>query len=83
MVKTKDHLIHKRTGLETSKQLNEELLAWVPTNQLLATTDPSVAPPSYDAEGGSTETQCMLAPYKDSDIIMSDIDDLVVNNLYS
>ena len=64
------------------KQLDEELSVLMPVNLSSAATDFSVTPPPYNAEGVSTETWPMLAPYKDSDIPMLDVNDSVTDNLY-
>ena len=61
------------------RQLNEALLAIMLTNQPPATTDHSVTPPPFNAEGGSTGMWPAPALYND-DVHMGEVEDLVTND---
>ena len=82
MAKSKDHLNYKKRWLETSKQLNDNLLALTPTNQPPATVSSTVSPPPYNAEGGSAEMQPTLALYTDNNVQMGDASDEATAKLY-
>ena len=64
-----------------SKQLDKGLLELAPTTQLPVTVSSTVAPPPYNAEGGSTETWPMLALNNNSNILMGDINNKATNEL--
>ena len=65
-----------------STKLDSELSVITLTNQPSVTASPTVTPPPYNSEGGSTEMQPVPAPYSDSDIHMGNIDDSVTDDLY-
>ena len=82
MAKSKDCLDSRKRWLETLKQLNKELLELTPTTQLPATASSTVAPPPYNAEGGSTEMWPTPALYNNGDILMGDISNEATNKFY-
>ena len=65
-----------------SRQLDEELLAIVLTNQLSVTTGSSVTAPPSNTEEGSTEMWPSLAPYNNSDGHIGDVGDEITDELY-
>ena len=63
-------------------KLDSELLMIAPTTQPSVMTSSVVAPPPYDKEGGSTEMRPTPALYSDSDVLMGNINDSVIDDLY-
>ena len=45
-------------------------------------TSSVIAPPPYDKAGDPTETRPALALYSDSNILMDNVDDSVIDDLY-
>ena len=80
--RTKDHLNRRKQQLIESMKLDSELSIISPTTQPFAMTSSIVAPPPCDKEGGSTEMRPTPALYSDSDILLGNIDDSVINDLY-
>ena len=68
--RTKDRLNCQKQWLVETTKLDSELLVITPTNQPSATASPTVTPPPYNPEGGSTKMWPALAPYSDGDIHM-------------
>ena len=82
MAWTKDHLDQQKQRLMESMKLDSELLMIAPTTQPSVMTSSVVAPPPYDKEGGSTEMRPTPALYSDSDVLMGNINDSVIDDLY-
>ena len=68
--------------LDTSRQLDKELLVITPTNQPSVTAGSSVTAPPSNMEEGSTEMWPAPAPYNNGNILMGDIGNEATNELY-